>query len=232
MADQKQMGKELVKSFVMPKDVLQSIFEAQEKFGSKFCNFRMYANGDPHFFGREKKEWKDTFLDCIFDEISEVLNWLPWKHWKNYNGFEINVTELRFELIDILHFIVSEFLLYGISAEKVYDSIIEDKRPALDKVTDMEELIAYCQGGLYVETRVDLTPVEAKIKVTRGLLRNMINKIGKAYVDNNLNLVEDFYAIFFTLLQLFGLWDMKAQDVYDYYMSKNQENFNRQERGY
>ncbi len=230
MSDKKEMGESLLKEYDYPKNPLEAIFDMQKRFGSKFCNFSMYSRVSYSDRTLERRtEWKDTFLDCIFDEVSEVLNWLPWKHWKDYGHYEVNALELRFELIDLLHFVVSECLLIGITPDKVHRYVVGGERASV-KITNLEEMVNYAKGKVMTDFRLDPSYMDDKIFITRKLLRTMINLVGDSYGIVTPDIMVS--KIMLILFELFGVWDMTGQDIFNYYMSKNQENFDRQERGY
>ncbi len=221
MSDKKIMGENMLEHFTLPDEPLSAIFSKQREFGKKFCDLFLLTTP---LTGNSKKveEWKEIFLDCICDELSEVLNWLPWKHWKKYEGFQYNITEIRFELIDILHFIVSIFILFNISPSEIYSYFKVEKG-------ELQKILLQLKGELYSEYQEEITDIKIKDKITRQLFRKMIIKCGVCYcVDNT----EDLFRLLREFLKLCALWDMSAKDIYDYYMSKNKENFERQERGY
>jgi hypothetical protein len=223
--------------FDLPINPLGEIFKAQKRFGSKFCDF---DKADPKnkskvlknegvFTLEQVNEWKETFLDCIEDELSEVRGWTPWKHWKNYKDFEVNVVELRFELIDILHFIISEFLLFGWTERDVFDHFkVEtdiNTQGSLDSLLFMVK--GHQMSRLLCDPSLDRG---TQFRETKKNLRNLVKLVGRGYEEPENGL--HFKSIMYILFDCFALWGMTGSDVYDYYMSKNKENFARQERGY
>jgi dimeric dUTPase (all-alpha-NTP-PPase superfamily) len=86
--------------------------ELQFKFGSKFCKFNKLNT-------HEKEQWTKEFCLCIIDEISEVLNWINWKHWKK-KRYPIDELNLKYELIDLMHFILSLMLIWKMTPEDVF----------------------------------------------------------------------------------------------------------------
>lgn len=59
-------------------------------------------------------------LACITNEVEEIREWLPWKHWKRYQGFDIELDEIRLEYIDLLHFVIEGMILLGMEAEDIH----------------------------------------------------------------------------------------------------------------
>ena len=214
MSDQKIMGPEMLKSYNIKEGLLTDIYKAQESFGKKFCDFESIRDGeDPNLFDH----WVRVFSDCILDECSEVINWLPWKHWKDYSDFEINLEEIRFELIDILHFLTSQALLFKPIYIPFNINLLSDQDSILKNWVNID-----FYGSL---------PIRERINTTLRSIRLLQYIASKAFIEtryNRSNIEEGFVILF----RLFGIWGMTPQDIYNYYMSKNQENFDRQERGY
>jgi len=92
---------------------LQKLLDLQKSFGQKFCNFDNLTD-------EEKVKWTKEFMICMQSEMTEMLEGLPWKHWKQYSDFKINLPELQYEIIDLLHFYLSICLIWGIDAKKMY----------------------------------------------------------------------------------------------------------------
>lgn len=106
------------------KDKLEEIFKYQELFGSKFCIFKTYntklkSQTLSKIVLEEKERWTKEFIVCCFDELSEILNWTNWKHWKS-KKYPIDETQIKYEIIDLLHFVISLALLYGMTADEMY----------------------------------------------------------------------------------------------------------------
>lgn len=91
---------------------LQILLNNQREFGKKFCNFGNLTL-------EEQTKWTKEFVMCLNNEFTELIEQLPWKHWKNYEGFEPNMKEIKFEIIDILHFFLSLCLVWDMSAEEI-----------------------------------------------------------------------------------------------------------------
>ena len=63
-------------------------------------------------------EWLANYSKAIKEELLELDNELLWKWWSKD---EIDLQNIRVELIDILHFLVSAMMCAGLTAEKVFD---------------------------------------------------------------------------------------------------------------
>ena len=63
-------------------------------------------------------EWLVNYSKAIKEELLELDDELLWKWWSKD---EIDMQNIRVELIDILHFLVSAIMCAVLSAEKVFD---------------------------------------------------------------------------------------------------------------
>ena len=63
-------------------------------------------------------QWLVRYSRAMSDELAELNQDLLWKWWSKD---AINLQNVRVELIDILHFLISAMLSAGLSAEKVFD---------------------------------------------------------------------------------------------------------------
>ena len=62
--------------------------------------------------------WLSNYSRAMGEEILELDEELLWKWWSKD---EIDIQNIRVELIDILHFLVSALICSGLGPEKVYD---------------------------------------------------------------------------------------------------------------
>lgn len=62
--------------------------------------------------------WLGNYSMAMREEINELDADLLWKWWSRD---EIDLQNIRVELIDILHFLVSAMICAGLTAEKVFD---------------------------------------------------------------------------------------------------------------
>ena len=79
-------------------------------------------------------KWLVNYSKAIKEELSELDEELLWKWWSKD---EINMQNIRVELIDILHFLISAMMCAGLSAEKVFD-IYQQKHAVNIKRQDMD----------------------------------------------------------------------------------------------
>ena len=63
-------------------------------------------------------KWLVNYSKAMKEELYELDDELLWKWWSKD---EIDIQNIRVELIDILHFLVSAMMCAGLTAEKVFD---------------------------------------------------------------------------------------------------------------
>jgi dimeric dUTPase (all-alpha-NTP-PPase superfamily) len=63
-------------------------------------------------------EWLVNYSKAMKEELIELDEELLWKWWSKD---EIDMQNIRVELIDILHFLVSAMMCAGLDADKVFD---------------------------------------------------------------------------------------------------------------
>jgi len=63
-------------------------------------------------------QWLSNYSKAMSEEIKELDEDLLWKWWSKD---KIDIQNIRVELIDILHFLVSAMICAGLTPEKVFD---------------------------------------------------------------------------------------------------------------
>ena len=108
-------------------DKLKKLLEIQKAFGSKFC---CYDSEDYVYKTHMTKE----FVLCCQDELMEIMNWLPWKHWKKHKKVtKKDVVEIKFEIIDLLHFVLNLMLLWNMDAKEVFQIYCTKNKENIDR---------------------------------------------------------------------------------------------------
>ena len=82
-----------------------------EKIMSAVNNEEMMVNDLPN-------KWLVKYSKAMKEELCELDDELLWKWWSKD---KIDMQNIRVELIDILHFLVSAMMCAGLTAEKVFD---------------------------------------------------------------------------------------------------------------
>lgn len=84
---------------------IKQMFELQQKLNDA-------TNGLIWTEGATKEGRQISWLRCIYMEATEAIDSLNWKHWKNIEA-EPDLDNLKVELVDIWHFIMSESIHFG-----------------------------------------------------------------------------------------------------------------------
>jgi len=74
--------------------------------------------------------WLSKYSKAMTEEIRELDEALLWKWWSKD---EVDMQNVRVELIDILHFLVSAMICAGLSADKVFDIYQQKHSVNLDR---------------------------------------------------------------------------------------------------
>ena len=74
--------------------------------------------------------WLGNYSRAMREEIDELDADLLWKWWSRD---EVDLQNIRVELIDILHFLVSAMICAGLTAEKVFDVYQQKHSVNLDR---------------------------------------------------------------------------------------------------
>lgn len=106
-------------------NMLDEMMRLQEKFGSRFIKFGNLTIP-------QKEKWTKEIVICLFSELSEILNWINWKHWKK-KRYPINELEVKYELIDVMHFTLTLMLLYKMTPAEVFSMYIIKNRENHDR---------------------------------------------------------------------------------------------------
>jgi len=75
-------------------------------------------------------QWMSNYSKAMREEINELDADLLWKWWSKD---EIDIQNVRVELIDVLHFLVSAMICAGLTPEKVFDVYRQKHAVNLDR---------------------------------------------------------------------------------------------------
>lgn len=186
----------------------------------------------------EVDHWINEYLVCIEDEVREVR-----EHLAFYTGAiqDINQSdvELKKEIIDILHFMMNEFIVGGMDSNtlkkhylKKYANNIIDVKDFLKFAYERQLLIYdYQDKDKYYNTFILVN----KLLDCSGKVRQQISwkhwKKPSSTIDYD-KLYDAFAETFKILVDLFVVLNMTSDEVRDIYIKKNLENIFRQNRNY
>lgn len=63
-------------------------------------------------------QWLQRYAEAMFSELNELQGDLLWKWWSKDR---IDLQNIRVELIDILHFLISAMISAGLTPERVFE---------------------------------------------------------------------------------------------------------------
>lgn len=104
-------------------DGLELMFRRQEELQrwmppeARLGRWHLYAS-DPAEATRLTKE----LVLAVLAELGEVLEWTNWKPWKSPVPDKPNVEELRVELIDLQHFLINLYMLWGVTPDLLLEA--------------------------------------------------------------------------------------------------------------
>ncbi|MCQ9207657.1 MAG: dUTP diphosphatase [Omnitrophica bacterium] len=93
-------------------NMLNEMVDSQKQFATKFIAF-----GKLTLKGKER--WTKELVVCMLDELSEVLGQINWKHHKKTRQ-RVDETEVRYELIDLLCFLLNLMLVWQMTPEDIF----------------------------------------------------------------------------------------------------------------
>ncbi len=178
---------------------LQLMYGLQDKMNSKV---------DPTWSTRPDTR---PFRRAAFMESAEAIDHMAWPWWKQT---ESDMSEAQMEVVDIWHFIISEFILNSISPEEVLISL--QQPPSLINSWYLEQQALLDEKERIIQTFELMGTITL---VYNPLLADLVPMINK----------KDFVEIFNHLLHVIGMnWDV----LFRKYIAKNVLNFFRQANGY
>ncbi|MCS5591427.1 MAG: dUTP diphosphatase [Gammaproteobacteria bacterium] len=121
-----------------------------------------HTNGEMWVDGLTKENRQISWYRCIYMEAAEAIDSFNWKHWKNIN-VEPDWANIKVELVDIWHFIMSEAIRAG---EQTYANQYEEVSTTED--LDSEILLQTLE-------RILSLSVQAKIKDNDNAIRETID---------------------------------------------------------
>lgn len=114
-------------------DKLETIFEMQKSLNDYIIKSR---NID---FSME--EWLQKDVLATLSELSEMLDEINWKWWKNKK--EVNMDNLRNEIVDILHFFVSMCIFTGMDANELFSRYLDKNKENFDRQNGISQKKGY-----------------------------------------------------------------------------------------
>ena len=176
------------------KKLLKDMFTLQDKLN---CD----TSGDNWRDGVTNKAKIIDWYRCIYMEACESIDSFAWKHWKTIDQ-EPNWDNLKVELIDIWHFLMSELMVH-VTIDEAVDIAYENFTNSIKQDTSIEKML---------NTLEDIILFSIKEKRAKNITKD--SKLLKAFI---------------TACFMMGL-DIKA--LSKLYLGKNALNKFRQDNGY
>src|SRR5947207_867565 len=97
-------------------DKLEEIFRLQEQLNHKI------GVDTARMTDEQRQEWVLNYCRAITQEIAELTDSVPWKWWAKYQKFDKQ--NVRVEIVDLLHFLVSLAQVAEMSADDVFQAYV------------------------------------------------------------------------------------------------------------
>ena len=122
----------------------------------------VHTNGQMWVDGLTKENRQISWYRCIYMEAAEAIDSFNWKHWKNIN-IEPDWANIKVELVDIWHFIMSE-------AIRVDDQSYANQYEEIDVIGDLDSEVL-----LQTLERILSLSAQAKIENNNKIIRETID---------------------------------------------------------
>lgn len=182
-------------------DLLTSMFMLQQSLNDE-------TNGKEWEKGYTKDRKIISWKRCIYMECAELLDSFSWKHWKAIHQAP-NWDNVRVEIVDIWHFIMSLILEEYYAKQDSFEKMIED-------VMSVSSYYKFCKDAYMID---DSNQMEIINDIE--FIINMCSSFG-------VNLGELLNAYFALSLKC----GINLIDLHKYYIAKNVLNKFRQKNGY
>jgi dimeric dUTPase (all-alpha-NTP-PPase superfamily) len=106
-------------------DKMDEMFDMQKKL-----NKRIGVDTDS-MTAEEKQKWVLNYCRAMGQEIAELVDSVPWKWWAKYQNFDEQ--NIKVEIIDIFHFLISAAQVMGLTAEDVHRIYMQKNKVNFDR---------------------------------------------------------------------------------------------------
>ena len=107
-------------------NLIEQMFKLQNELNNN-------TNGEMWVDGLTKENRQISWYRCIYMEAAEAIDSFNWKHWKNIN-VEPDWADIKVELVDIWHFIMSEAIRVG-------DQSYANQYEGVDAIGDLDSKV-------------------------------------------------------------------------------------------
>lgn len=81
---------------------------------------------------KQREEWTARLIFALQNETAELADLINWKWWKKQKK-DIDLLEVKFEAVDMLHFLLSIMLIWGMDSNEIYRMYVAKARENLDR---------------------------------------------------------------------------------------------------
>jgi dimeric dUTPase (all-alpha-NTP-PPase superfamily) len=74
----------------------------------------------------QRVEWVLNYARALGQELAELVDSVPWKWWAKYQRFDRQ--NVRVEIVDIFHFLISLAQTAGLTADDVFDAYMKKNK--------------------------------------------------------------------------------------------------------
>jgi dimeric dUTPase (all-alpha-NTP-PPase superfamily) len=131
-----------------------------------------HTNGEMWIDGITKEDRQISWYRCIYMEAAEAIDSFNWKHWKNIN-VEPDWANVKVELVDIWHFIMSEAIRVGSQ-----DYANQYEQNSIASNSDPEILLHTLEEILGVSVQAKIESNDCAIQKTIDLFFIALSHIG------------------------------------------------------
>lgn len=228
------VDKEIEKMGINPnEDKLKVMMEMQTIFAERFHPVKNLSK-------EEIEHWVESYIDCIEDELAEVVEHVRWEKGIVKFGDTNNIKELKGEAIDILHFLMDEILVVDITPEELVKSFSEKYK--VDLNGDTLSLMLKYEKEHHNSSQYSELSLTDKVMQVHSYFHQSI-RFTKKHIDwkhwkkkklvlDRASLVDMLLDQWMNLLSLFNVLEMNEKEIYETYTVKNVENGIRQRLGY
>jgi len=151
---------------------------------------------------------------CIYMECAELIDSFNWKHWKDINAKEPEWENIKIEIVDIWHFIMS------LGLEIYHNNKIGTLDDLADFIVESKYFNLFCEEPYPTENKNHLAQMEI-INYAEDVIRDSLDK------DK-----DSFYIMIDDFIILSLHCGVNIEILYKYYIAKNILNKFRQDHGY
>ena len=146
-------------------NLIEQMFSLQNELNN-------HTNGEIWVDGITKENRQISWYRCIYMEAAEAIDSFNWKHWKNIN-VEPDWANIKVELVDIWHFIMSEAIRVGNQ-----DYANQYEQNSISDNLEPETLLQTLESILGVSVQAKIGGGDDAIKVTIDLFFTALSQIG------------------------------------------------------